>query len=364
MRKYIEENGRRRVFIAKTRRRHIKQLFIGLLLLICGCTTAAQYPAPASPPLTWPPPPELPRIQFISSVTSPRDIGIRRSAFKKFLDYLAGKIPSSIVSPYGVETDAEGSVYAVDTYLKSVHVFDLPNNRYYRFPKEPGALGYPVDLAIDSQTGLIYISDSHRKVVMIYADKGKRFIGELGRGDLERPTGIAINQATSELLVVDTLSANIVRYTLPGHRMKGFFGTSGTQPGHLHFPTNLSTTPDGRIVVSDSLNFRVQVFASDGSPMNAFGERGNRPGTFSRPRGVAVDSEGHIYVVDALFDMVQIFDATGRLLMDFGGPGSDAGKFWLPTGIFIDQHDTIYISDSYNHRVQVFKYLKQGEAPK
>lgn len=336
----------------------------GVLFLLLSCASTAERLKPGPANLIWPPPPEKPRIQFVSSVSAPRDLGIRKSIFQKMFDYLIGKKPSAMVSPYGIEVDREGRVYVVDTFLKTVHVFDVPGNGYYQFPKEPGSLEFPVDLCIDNDTGLIYITDSRAKAVKIYANGGKSFVGLMGQGDLERPTGIAINQKTSELLVVDTLSANIVRYALDSRRMKGLFGLPGRQPGHFHYPTNIFTTPDGRFVVSDSLNFRVQVFSSQGLPVSVFGSRGNRPGSFARPRGVAVDSDGNIYVVDALFDVVQIFDSAGRLLMDFGGPGSDAGKFWLPTGITIDAHDIIYISDSYNNRVQVFKYLKQGEAPK
>lgn len=336
----------------------------GMFALLMGCANSAQRLKPAPDHLVWPPPPEIPRIQFVAGVSTPRDMGIGRSIFRKMFDYLVGRKPAAMVSPYGIEVDPEGRVYVVDTYLKTVHVFDVPGNGYYQFPKEPGALEFPVDLSIDHETGLIYVTDSQAKVVKIFSNRGKSFVGLLGRGDLERPTGIAINKKTSELLVVDTLSANIVRYALESRTMKGFFGLPGKQPGHFHFPTNIFATSDGRFVVSDSLNFRVQVFSSRGLPERIFGRRGNRPGSFARPRGVAVDSDGNIYVVDALFDVVQMFDSAGRLLMDFGGPGSDAGKFWLPTGITIDAHDVIYVSDQFNHRVQVFKYLKQGEAPK
>lgn len=337
---------------------------IGMLFLLLSCTNSAGRlrPAPENP--VWPPPPETPRIQFVSSISTPRDMGIGKSIFRKIFDYLIGRKPAAVVSPYGIEVDQEGRVYVVDTFLKTIHVFDVPGNGYHQFPKKSGSLEFPVDLSIDDDTGLIYVTDSQAKVVKIYSNRGKAFVGMLGQGDLERPTGIAINKKTSELLVVDTLSANIVRYALESRTMKGFFGLPGKQPGHFHYPTNIFTTPDGRFVVSDSLNFRVQVFSSRGLPVKVFGGRGNRPGTFARPRGVAMDSDGNIYVVDALFDVVQMFDSAGRLLMDFGGPGSDAGKFWLPTGITIDAHDVIYISDSYNNRVQVFKYLKPGEAPK
>ena len=118
-----------------------------------------------------------------------------------------------------------------------------------------------------------------------------------------------------------------------------------------------STDEDGKILVTDSLNFRVQIFSSAGKYLDEFGEAGQMPGFFSRPKGIANDSDGNIYVVDALFDNIQIFSDQGTLLMDYGGPGQYFGKFWLPSGIAIDNTDKIYVADTYNKRIQIFQYL-------
>ena len=179
------------------------------------------------------------------------------------------------------------------------------------------------------------------------------------KGILGRPTGIAVNEKTSELLVVDTLNAAILRFDLADHKLKGKFGGSGKAEGELNFPTHIYVGRDGTIFASDSLNFRIQSFTPEGKFQRTFGSLGSGPGHFSRPKGVAVDSDGNVYVVDGLFDNVQIFDRESRLLMAFGRPGNGYGEFWLPTGIFIDPNDRIYVSDSYNKRVQIFQYLKR-----
>ncbi|MEF9438349.1 MAG: 6-bladed beta-propeller [Candidatus Mariimomonas ferrooxydans] len=187
---------------------------------------------------------------------------------------------------------------------------------------------------------------------------GEKYIREMGKGILKRPTGIAVNEKTGELLVVDTLNSKIMRYDLKSYGLKGIIGREGSDTGMFHYPTNIFVSRDGLIFVSDSLNSRIQIFSPEWKFLNAFGKPGDSPGYFARPRGVAVDSDGNIYVVDALFDNVQIFDKEGRLLMDFGRPGHGYGEFWLPSGIFIDSNDRIYVSDSYNKRVQVFQYIK------
>lgn len=333
-------------------------LAVILLLQAAACVQDTRVAEKPIPDIVWPKPPEIPRIRFVAAVSQPQDLQIRPGVFKRLFDYLTGKTEVPMVAPYGVETDARGRLYVVDTFLRAVHVFDVKGSSYYLFPSDQADLVSPIDIAIENAGGNIYVSDSKEGTVKIFKDAGKSFVGEMGKGLLGRPTGIAVNPKTSELLVVDTLNASILRFDLADHKLKGKFGGSGTGEGKFNFPTNIYVNSDGIIFATDSLNFRIQEFTPEGNFRRVFGSLGSGPGHFSRPKGVAVDSDGNIYVVDGLFDNIQIFDREFRLLMAFGRPGNGSGEFWLPTGIFIDRDDRIYISDTYNKRVQIFQYLK------
>jgi len=326
-----------------------------------GCAKSVDQVRKPLPDIRWPEPPEKSRIQFVNSVSKPEDILIKPGLFKRFFRYLIGKEDASMVAPYGVETDASGRLYVADTFLRTVHVFDVRKNVYYPFPAGEAKFVSPIDVAIDDARGNIYVSDSKLGTIKVFERAGKKLVGEIGKEILQRPTGITVNEKTSELLVVDTQSGHVFKYDLNDQRLKGRFGGSGTADGKLNYPTNICVGEDGIILVSDSLNFRVQLFSPEGRFLGKFGSIGDSPGYFSRPRGVAVDSDGNIYVVDGLFDNVQVFDKEFRLLMAFGGPGHGYGEFWLPSGIYIDKDDLIYISDSHNKRVQIFQYLK-GDA--
>lgn len=326
-----------------------------------GCFKAADKSKMVLPDIVWPSAPETPRIKFVNTVSKPEDLQIKSGGFKEFFDYWTGKTEKTITAPYGIVTDSTGRIYVVDTFLKTVHVYDSNENSYHTFPAGKAYFTSPIDIAIDNTSGYIYVTDSAQKVVKIFKNQGKEFIGQFGKGVLERPTGIAVNGKTSELLVVDTLSANILRYALKDHHLKSTFGGTGNETGKFHYPTNIFVTTGGNIIISDSLNFRVQVFSANGKFLRQFGAAGENPGYFTRPKGVAADSDGNIYVVDSLFDNIQMFDGRGRLLMAFGSHGTSYGEFWLPSGIFIDHNDTIYVSDSYNRRVQIFRYIKRGE---
>jgi DNA-binding beta-propeller fold protein YncE len=312
------------------------------------------------PDIIWPDPPEIPRIRFVNSFSGPEELNIGTSTFEKFMRFFKGEENKSISNPYGITVDPEGRLYVVDKFNKIIHVLDEINKTYYTFPEGKSSLISPIGIALDNR-GNVYVSDSKRAVVEIYRNRGKTYTGEIGRGLLNRPTGLSFNTKTEELLVVDTKNSEIIRYNINDYTVKGTIGKEGDTAGLFHNPTNIFTSRDGKIFVTDSLNFRIQVLTSDGQFIRSFGQAGDSPGYFSRPRGLAVDSDGNIYVVDALFDNIQIFDAEGRLLMAFGRPGNDYGEFWLPSGLFIDSNDRIYVSDSYNKRIQVFQYMKGNE---
>lgn len=338
-------------------------LLAAVVLSICnGCAGTAGPGVQARPALVWPKSPEKARIKFVLSVTTPEDLDIRPGLWRRFFNYLSGHTDIPMVTPYGVEADADGRLYVVDTFLRAVHVFDPKANKHYLFPAKDNAFLSPIDIAVDRAGGYLYVTDSKLGVVKIFKGAGRKFVGEIGHGVLARPTGIAIHAQKGELLVVDTLASNIVRYGLHDHNFKGLFGGTGSEQGRLHYPTNIFVAADGTILVTDSLNFRVQLFSGEGRFLKELGSVGDNPGYFSRPKGVATDSDGHIYVVDNLFDNVQIFDRAGRLLLAFGQRGSDDGQFWLPSGIFIDPQDRIYVSDAYNKRIQIFQYIKENGA--
>jgi DNA-binding beta-propeller fold protein YncE len=352
-------------FIWSSMNKKDKIIWLALLALaVClgwsGCFKHAVEVREPLPDIVWPRAPEMPRISFQNSVSQPAHLQINPGILTKFYHYIKGETEETIVSPYGVSADADGRLYVVDTYLNAVHVFDPEGNQYFSFPENRTSLKSPIGIAIDHRSGVIYLSDSKQAVIKVYKDRGNQSAGEFGGDTLKRPAGIAINETSSELLVVDSLQSTVFRYDLSSRMLKGSFGGDGEEDGRFHYPTNLAVTPKGEIIVSDSLNFRVQVFSSGGQFLMKLGAMGQSPGCFSRPKGVAADSDGNIYVVDALYDNVQVFDSSGQLLMAFGSHGNGYGEFWLPTGIYIDQNDVIYVSDSYNKRVQIFKYLKDN----
>lgn len=63
---------------------------------------------------------------------------------------------------------------------------------------------------------------------------------------------------------------------------------------------------EGRIVATDCHNHRVQVFSSDGMFLFFFGRKGEGSGEFRCPTGVAIDVDGKIIVCERLNYRLQV----------------------------------------------------------
>src|SRR5574337_590173 len=345
---------------------HLRKIAFVLVLAFAAGLAAAQTgngSVPSSPdrPWVWPLAPETPRVQFLKTVITPQDLGIKKGFFAKIWEFIAGAdTVDHIVSPHGVAADGEGRMFVADWGGACVHSFDFEKKKYDRFSAtKEGDLVSPIGVALDGE-GLLYVSDSVKKKVFVFdGSKNKRVIG----GGLLRPTGIAVNRKEKILYVVDTAGHRVDIFDLAGRKL-GSFGKQGSQNGEFNYPTHIALDAAGAVYIMDSLNFRVQIFDKAGTFLGKFGGTGTSIHDFVKPKGIAVDGEGHIWVSDSLRNSIQVFDRQGRLLLIFGRLGTGPGEFNIPAGMFIDSKNRLYVADSYNHRVQAFQYLAQEELMK
>ncbi|EER16350.1 Sec18p, putative [Perkinsus marinus ATCC 50983] len=130
--------------------------------------------------------------------------------------------------------------------------------------------------------------------------------------------------------------------------------TGGSGLGQFRSPYSVCNH-SGRMFVSDSLNHRVQVFDTNTLQLvYTIGQRGDGEGEFCDPSGIGVDAEGRIIVAEYGNDRVQIFDKDGKFLQCCGTFGSDEGEFYGPFGVHVcPATQNLLITDSCNHRVQV-----------
>ncbi len=315
-----------------------------LLALLSGCSTT---PKSAQTYTFFPPKPDEPRIQYLTSFSSDADLGRGGS----FTDFVTGDKTAAggVVKPYGLAL-RDGKVFVCDTVQNLIEVFDLQKHRASYFaPAGEGKLRMPINVTIDAD-GTRYVADTGRKQVVIFGADGT-FQEALGKKDEMNPSDVAVS---ADRLYVTDLQHHLVRvfgkadhkflFTIPADDQ--------VKVGKLFSPANLALDRiNGRLLVSDLGGFAVQVYDLDGKYLRTIGGQGLAPGSFSRPKGVAVDRQGLAYVVDAATQVVQIFDTEGRLLLFFGQAGaSTQGAVTLPASVKVD----------YDHMSYFQKYVAPG----
>ncbi|WP_456381036.1 6-bladed beta-propeller [Thiolapillus sp.] len=306
------------------------------ILVLAGCATAPEPPEekPEAGPVFYPPLPNPPRIQFLTTFSGAADLEqAEKSELATFVLGKEAKEERELTKPYGVAL-FDGKLYAADTRGGGYAIFDLRENTF----RAVGGLKKPINITFDEK-GNKYVTDTILDQVVVYGPGDNRIqaFGETGK---MKPGDVAI--LGNKLFVSDLKNHQIQVLDKTSGEFLYAIGSAGSAEGQLIYPTNLAVGPDGNLYVSDTGNFRVQVFSPEGRFIRKLGEIGTALGKFARPKGISVDREGRIYVVDAAFQNVQVFDSEGKLLMFFAEPGNGPGQLYLPTDISIDYENVAY----------------------
>lgn len=163
--------------------------------------------------------------------------------------------------PYGIAVDSQNNVYAAVQYAVA---FSNPQGGLISYVGD-NILSAPMGVALDIN-GNIYVTDQNNNQVYVFnslkapTNPGSLLTqwGQTESGQVEQPTGIAVNSACQ------------------------------------------------LVYVADSNNQSLDVFKENGSPVTQLGGIGT--GLFYFPFGVAVDGTGNIYVTDADTSLVQVFN--------------------------------------------------------
>ena len=226
-----------------------------------------------------------------------------------------------------------------------------------------GPQGRPFDgvlpgLAVDSGDR-IYMARRKEPAILVY-DREGRYINTWGEDILLSPHGIYVDRADN-VWVTDVMLHTVMKFSTDGVLLAelGTRGAPGAPYEPFNKPTKAVTAPSGDIFVSDGYGqFRVHRFTADGQWITSWGSKGTGPGQFELPHSIAVDCEGRVLVCDRENNRIQIFDQDGNYLSQWDGrrwPGIQ----W-PNETFITADGTIYLSEA-GYRVSVWKHYFNPE---
>jgi len=268
----------------------------------------------------------------------------------------AGDADGQFNSPCGLAFDHHrGLLIVLDSSNHRVQVFSCDDDEGFSFVSKFGEDGDHTlwGLTIDHDHDRILIVDYGNNRVQSWSLSNQSFlssIGHRGSGDLEffYPQGIDVDNHHRRIVVADTFNHRLVFLSSIDLSFLFKIGIQGSQPGEFNWPSSIAIDHDRcRIIVSDSGNHRMQVLSSiDGSFLLEFGQEGFQPGELSNPQGVCIDNQGRIIVADYNNHRLQSFTPEGHHISSL-----DCGSE-KPSAVAFDEHRGL-IAFSAGHRVHV-----------
>lgn len=320
-------------------------------------TTASKTPSqtPATPSQ---------HVKFVREFSGPDDVAKGLPpVLDKSMDILFGKPdakPSQwrkMQRPYSVATDSEQRIYVTDPMAGVVHVFDFEHGKYAMLGGPDTQMKQPVGVAVDHADN-VYVTDRVLGLILVYTPKGKflKYLGKVEGGEpyFTSPTDIAIDKETGKIYVCDTPRHMLILLDKEGHIVGHFGKRRGAKgPGEFRLPSRVALAGQ-EVVVLDSGNSRLQILDLEGHY-----QREIKVPELSVETGLAIDSMKRLYVGNLTLDAIDVFALDGNFLYRFGGLGNGPGEFDHPCGIWIDRSDRLYVTDMRNERVDEFALGQQ-----
>jgi DNA-binding beta-propeller fold protein YncE len=207
----------------------------------------------------------------------------------------------------------------LDTNANPVHHFDESGKEIRSFGG--GLFVWPHGIHVDRE-GNVWVTDAR----VATADEHSKFPGSDKKGSV------------------------VIKFSPDGRVLMtlGKPGVKGNPPEALTEPTDVLTDPaNGDVYVAEShtnvedpnLVGRISVFDRTGKFLRTIGKTGTGPGEFRTPHALKFDSQGRLIVADRHNHRVQVLTKDGRFIAQYP-------EFSRVSGLAIDGNDTIYAADS------------------
>ncbi|MEE2972672.1 MAG: hypothetical protein VX672_06065, partial [Planctomycetota bacterium] len=215
--------------------------------------------------------------------------------------------------PTGLAVDSRGRVLVADTHEHRISIFSPAGElleAHGGLGTDPGEFIYPTDV-VEGPDGIWFVSEYGGNDRIQVFDEDWNHLRSIGRPaetdevvdgltvpGLSRPQSLAWNERTGELFIADAIHHRIVVVDARGDLLRTL-GGPGLEPGRLGYPYDIGLEPDGRLLVVEYGNNRVQrLDPESGESLGIWGGTGREPGRLRYPWGLDVGSR-HLVVLDS-----------------------------------------------------------------
>ena len=173
-----------------------------------------------------------------------------------------------------------------------------------------------------------------------------------GGPPFNRPTKAAVAPSGELYVSAGYGNARVHRFSADGRLMQSW-GEPGTGAGQFMVPHGIAVAADGRVLVADRENNRIQIFTPDGEYLNEWTD-------LSRPTSLYNDRSGLVYVTEVGWEFdpggdfdaelplrVSVLDEKGNFIARWESvDGGGLGDFTAPHGICVDSHGDLYLASN------------------
>ena len=203
------------------------------------------------------------------------------------------------------------------------------------------SLSRPHDVVLSPDGKRLYVADLGNDEIKVLDADSLKPLGAFGGKILGSPHDV-IFDARGRLLVADTDNARIAIFAVEGGTGKMVGELKG-----LKSPEGVGVGPDGSVYVGDTGANAVVRFDPAGNPRSV-GRKGDGRLEFYRIHDVEVNAAGRVFVADPGNNRVQILTAELQFVLALEGPDYGLRQ---PKYLNFDDQGRLWVADQHNNRI-------------
>lgn len=248
----------------------------------------------------------------------------------------------------GIAVNSKGEIAVTDFDGHFVAIFDKDGKRSKtvgHYGDNTGELRFPVDVTYVNDDVILVADEWNHRVQQFHIRTGEviKSFGRFGARDGEFASPVSVCLDDNGHVFVAELNNNRIQVLTQDGQALYKVGDTFDHPLSCITHKNL-------LIVSDSRNNCIKVFDVSGKFLYKFGDGGERDGQFKGPFGLCADREGKLLVCDQFNGRVQQFTLEGR----FTGKCA-IGALRTPWGITTTEDGRILVTDYMARKIHILK---------